>query len=66
MNLMPAVWYSKMYSAHMPGIVFPAAVYHPYDWPHPQNMVRTRNFLRWGLLLLPLPLPLLFNLVKGF
>jgi hypothetical protein len=55
-----------MYGAHMPGIVFPAAVYHPYDWPHPQNMVRTRIFLRWGLLLLPLPLPLLFNLVKGF
>jgi len=37
MNMMPSVWFSKMTGAHLPNIIFPATVYHPYDWPHPQN-----------------------------
>jgi hypothetical protein len=40
MNMMPAVWFSKMASAHLPNITFPATVYHPYDWPHPQSKVQ--------------------------
>ena len=46
MNMMPAVWFSKMTGAHLPNITFPATVYHPYDWPHPQNKVHLKLFSR--------------------
>jgi hypothetical protein len=57
MNMMPAVWFAKMRGAHLPNVTFPASVYHPYDWPHPQNQV-------WLVFLQHQPLLLLLWMIE--